>query len=84
MAQTDDIIMMRDVARREKVHARKMSNFFQYTDHSREAPITRCLDVLMFFELLCFVCLFMVFGCFWELLCFVCLFLWFLALVLVL
>ncbi|CAK9073359.1 unnamed protein product [Durusdinium trenchii] len=41
VAQTDDIIMMRDVARREKVHSNKMTAFFQYTDHSRETPITR-------------------------------------------
>ena len=41
VAQTDDIIMMRDVARKEKLHARKMKRFFHYTDHSRETPITR-------------------------------------------
>ena len=40
MAQNDDVIMMRDVARREKVHASKMTTFFEYTDHS-DAPISR-------------------------------------------
>ena len=41
VAQNDDVIMMRDVARREKVHASKMTTFFQYTDHSGDAPISR-------------------------------------------
>ncbi|CAJ1457318.1 unnamed protein product [Effrenium voratum] len=41
VAQSDDIIMMRDVARREKIHAEKMRSFFRYTDHSRDTPITR-------------------------------------------
>ena len=32
VAQTDDVIMMRDVARKEKIHGKKMQDFFHYTN----------------------------------------------------
>jgi len=41
VAQSDDVIMMRDVARREKIHASKMKDFFRYADHSKDYVITR-------------------------------------------
>ncbi|CAJ1457319.1 unnamed protein product [Effrenium voratum] len=41
VAQSDDVIMMRDVARREKIHAQKMKTFFQLTDQSGDSNITR-------------------------------------------
>mmetsp|Transcript_57654 Transcript_57654/g.135084 ORF Transcript_57654/g.135084 Transcript_57654/m.135084 type:complete len:551 (+) Transcript_57654:95-1747(+) len=40
VAQTDDVIMMRDVARKEKIHSKKMHDFFQYTNRSG-STITR-------------------------------------------
>lgn len=40
VAQSDDVIMMRDVARREKIHASKMKDFFRYADHSKDYVIT--------------------------------------------
>ena len=36
VAQNDDIIMMREVAHRERTHARKMRAFFRYADHSKD------------------------------------------------
>ena len=41
VAQSDDVIMMRDVARREKIHSSKMKDFFRYADHSKDYVITR-------------------------------------------
>ena len=32
MAQSDDVIMMRDVGRRDRLHAAKMKAFFDLTD----------------------------------------------------
>ena len=40
VAQTDDVIMMRDVARKEKIHLKKMGDFFQYTNRAG-STITR-------------------------------------------
>lgn len=36
VAQNDDIIMMREVAHKERTHARKMKAFFRYADHSKD------------------------------------------------
>ena len=36
VAQNDDIIMMREVAHKERTHARKMRAFFRYADHSKD------------------------------------------------
>lgn len=41
VAQNDDIIMMREVAHKERTHARKMKAFFRYADHSKDHVITR-------------------------------------------
>lgn len=41
VAQNDDIIMMREVAHKERTHARKMRAFFRYADHSKDHVITR-------------------------------------------
>ena len=40
VAQNDDIIMMREVAHKERTHARKMRAFFRYADHSKDHTIT--------------------------------------------
>jgi len=41
VAQNDDIIMMREVAHKERTHARKMKAFFRYADHSKDHVITK-------------------------------------------
>lgn len=41
VAQSDDIIMMREVANKERTHARKMKAFFRYADHSKDHVITK-------------------------------------------
>jgi hypothetical protein len=36
VAQNDDIIMMSEVAHKERTHGRKMKAFFRYADHSKD------------------------------------------------
>lgn len=45
VAQSDDIIMMRDVARQEKLHAQKMRAFFRYADHSKDPNISLACQI---------------------------------------
>lgn len=41
MAQSDDVIMMRDVARRDRLHREKMKAFFDLTDQTGDTMISR-------------------------------------------
>lgn len=41
VAQSDDVIMMRDVARRDRLHADKMKAFFDLADQSGDTMISR-------------------------------------------